>query len=579
LRNSPNSSTQNPPQKNSRAARSSAQIWLLAFLFVSPVFVAAFFSNDFALHASVRSPLAQSAVPSSEFQQFAADLDRIRAELRVPGLSAGIVRDGKIIWRQNFGEADAASHAPITDDTLFPIASVSKTMASVIIMQLAGEGRLHLSDPITRFRPDLTLPPSVTIERVISHTAEDVPGSDYLYSGAMFDNLTGVIERIEKKPYAQVLRERIFQPLGMTNTFAGLPANSPASLTARVATGYELDPQTHQPQPVQINLARVTAATGVISNVTDLAKYAIALDSNKLLPADAMQRMTTAEHSTRGATLPYALGWFAEAYLGESLVWHYGQEENYSSLFLRIPARNETLIVLANSSALSDAPRLLDGEVARSPIALAFLADEILASDSRGAIAPSDAISALRTGSATQTPPAATPANQTARQLMRDALISQSRLEFYLGHADQSAALLHQVLDEFPELGLPREPATLFYLTQLNRPDLDKTTHEIESALLELHPTLAPVLYYSGIAESRAGNAEKAEDLWKRACNEWPHTQHWSVGASCLEAGRAYIGSNDKLARFYLGRAIVTNNDDARDEARSLLAKLGDTSQ
>lgn len=520
----------------------------------------------------------QSPQPASEFAPFAADLDHIRAELRVLGLSAGIVRDGKIIWRQNFGEADSVSHSPITGDTLFPIASVSKTMASVVIMQLADEGKLRLDDPITRFRPDLQFPKSITIERIISHTAEDAPGSDFLYSGAMYNNLTGAIERIEKKPYAQVLRERIFQPLGMTNTFAGLPANSNPALLARVATGYELNPQTHQPQPVQINLARVTTATGVISNVTDLAKYAAALDANKLLPAAAMQRMTTAERSTRGATLPYALGWFAENYLGESLVWHYGQEENYSSLLLRIPARRETLIVLANSSALSDAPRLLDGEIARSPIALAFLADEVLGDDSRGAISPSDAIAALR-GSAPQAPPAATPANQPVRQLMRDALVSQSRLDFYLGNLDQSAALLHQCLDEFPELGLPREPATLFYLVQLNRPDLDKTTHEIESALLELHPTLAPVLYYSGIAESRAGNADKATEFWKRACNEWPHTQNWSVPNSCLEAGRAYMGSNDKLAALYLNRAIVTNNADARDEARSLLAKLGDTSQ
>lgn len=538
------------------------------------VFAAAALAITVVAFAQGASRSAQSAPSSPEFASFAADLDHIRTELRVPGLSAAIVGDGKIVWRQDFGEADSDRHAPITDATLFPIASISKTMAAVVVMQLVDEGKLHLDDPITRYRPDLTLPREVTIERVLSHTAEDVPGSEFLYSGAMYSNLTGVIERIEKKPYAQVLGDRIFKPLGMTNTFAGLPGSSPTSVASRVAKGYALDPQTHQLTSAPTDLSRISTATGVISNVADLAKYAAALDSNKLLPESAMRRMTTPERSTRGATLPYALGWFAETYLGESLVWHYGQEAGYSSLFLSLPERNETLIVLANSGALSDAPRLLDGEAARSPLVLAFLADVVRDADFSGAISPNNAI-AILSGAAFPAPIANTPANRPVRRLMRDALISQSRIEFYLGHADQSAALLHQCLDQFPELGLPRETATLFYLVQLNRPDLDRTAHELSRQILEIHPTLSPALYYSGIIEARAGNADQSNELFKRACNEWPRTQHFAVGASCLEAGRAYSGSNAKLARLYLTRAIdAATDDDTRTEARALLAKL-----
>lgn len=534
---------------------------------------------------SSRSASKENAQPSTsnEFQQFEKDIETIRAELKIPGMAAAVVRDGKMVWRHNFGEADAESHAPVTDQTLFPIASISKTMAAVVIMQLVNEGKLKLSDPITKYRPELPFPPTITIERIMSHTAEGIPGEEFLYSGALYGLLTGVIERVEHKPYAQVPNERIFHPLQMNDTLAGLPADKSAtntkSVATRIATGYQLDPQTHEAAPLSIDLSRISTATGVISDIGDLAKYAAALDTDKLVPRAAMELMGTPQRSTRGGTLPYGLGWFTEEYLGEQFVWHYGQERNYSSLFVRVPSRHLTFIMLANSVALSDAPRLSDGELARSPAALAFLADVVLAVNPESAITPSEAIASLR-GETLRSVPANTPQNQSVRLLARDALVAQSRIESYLGRADKSAALMMHCIDQFPGLGLPRETATLFYLVQLHSSELRDVTIEVAHALVEVHPTLAPALYFAGVAEQQAGHDDKAQDFWKRACNQWPHTEHWSVGNSCLEAGRSYVENNEKLARLYLGRAIEAAADDETSaEARKLLAKLGDTPQ
>ncbi len=80
--------------------------------------------------------------------------------------------------------SDLASAAPISADALFPIASVSKTMAAVILMQLVDEGMLRLDEPITHYHPELQLARGVTLERILSHTSEDVPGEEFLYSGA-----------------------------------------------------------------------------------------------------------------------------------------------------------------------------------------------------------------------------------------------------------------------------------------------------------------------------------------------------------------------------------------------------------
>ncbi len=220
-------------------------------------------------------------------------------------MAAAVVRDGKMVWRHNFGEADAESHAPVTDQTLFPIASISKTMAAVVIMQLVNEGKLKLSDPITKYRPELPFPPTITIERIMSHTAEGIPGEEFLYSGALYGLLTGVIERVEHKPYAQVLNERIFHPLQMNDTFAGLPADKSAantkSVASRIATGYQLDPQTHEAAPLSIDLSRISTATGVISDIGDLAKYAAALDTDKLVATrhDGIDKHTAALDSRR----------------------------------------------------------------------------------------------------------------------------------------------------------------------------------------------------------------------------------------------------------------------------------------
>ncbi len=356
------------------------------FATIVPAICALFLTVPWLSSQSASKENAQPST-SNEFQQFEKDIETIRAELKIPGMAAAVVRDGKMVWRRNFGETDAESHAPVTDQTLFPIASISKTMAAVVIMQLVNEGKLKLSDPITKYRPELPFPPTITIERIMSHTAEGIPGEEFLYSGALYGLLTGVIERVEHKPYAQVLNERIFHPLQMNDTLAGLPADKSAtntkSVATRIATGYQLDPQTHEAAPLSIDLSRISTATGVISDIGDLAKYATALDTDKLVPRATMELISTPQRSTRGGTLPYGLGWFAEEYLGEQIVWHYGQERNYSSLFVRVPSRHLTFIMLANSVALSDAPRLSDGELARSPAALAFLADVVAAVNPR----------------------------------------------------------------------------------------------------------------------------------------------------------------------------------------------------
>src|SRR4030095_2700462 len=118
----------------------------------------------------------------------------------------------------------------------------------------------------------------------------------------------------------------------------------------------------------------IGAAAGLVSNVLDLAKYDLAIDGHTFVRAETQERAWTPASTTDGRKLPYGLGWFIQSHDGARLVWHYGYwPESFSSLYLKLPERKISLILLANSDGLS-APFLLGaGDVMRSAFANSFL--------------------------------------------------------------------------------------------------------------------------------------------------------------------------------------------------------------
>ena len=368
---------------------------------------------------------------------FAQDLARIRGELGVPNLSAAILESEHIAWRN-----DSAT-------TQFPIASLTKTMTAVLILQLVEQRRLSL---------DLNL------QHILSHTADGTPGEEYLYNSGIFDSLTAVVEKAGGKPFADQLANRIFKPLRMDRTTAP-PGTS--------------------------------AAKGVISTIDDLARYAIALDSDRLVSAKSKSAMFTPAQSTRGKPLPCGLGWFSQTYWNERIVWHYGQDAAAGSLLLRIPHRKLTLIALADSNVIADAPRLLDGNAARSPIALAFFKDIAFPNGNPGAFE-------------------------------RDELENRALIAFYFGRRDESAAIVKQALAKFPTMESSDDLTLLGLLAHLNLPE----TESCATAVLREHPSLPPAWYYYGLYLLRARRYREATASFKTITDHQPPWRHWSVEAA-----------------------------------------------
>src|SRR5687767_1002158 len=116
-----------------------------------------------------------------------------------------------------------------------------------------------------------------------------------------------------------------------------------------------------------------STSAGLMSTVLDMAKYDIAVDRNRFLTKETQQLAFTPTLSTKGEALPYGLGWFTQDYKGTKLLWHYGYWTGNSSFILKVPERNMTFIIMANSDNLSRPTDLGSGDALSSPVGMAFL--------------------------------------------------------------------------------------------------------------------------------------------------------------------------------------------------------------
>ena len=148
-----------------------------------------------------------------------------------------------------------------------------------------------------------------------------------------------------------------------------------AGIIERVAVPYKLDKRGRSVRSDAPIDDRLTASSGIISTVRDLARFDAALDSTILLTEDTLaMAWSNPVNRDRTASLPMGLGWFVQRYGSDPVIWHFGLIPGaYSSLIVKLPARHLTLILLANSDGLTAPFDLAQGDVTRSLFAVLFL--------------------------------------------------------------------------------------------------------------------------------------------------------------------------------------------------------------
>ncbi len=342
-----------------------------------------------ALLSIEQLPAQQPSPPDRDRRNLARleqQIEPLRDRLKIPGLQAVVLRDQKVIWVKAFGYGDLEHRVPETVATPQHIASLTKTFAAILVMQLVEQGDLSLDEPISHYSSDFK-DERVKIKHLLSHTSEGNPGDAYSYSGERYDYLTAVLESKTGKPFRQLIVETFLDPLDMEDSVPGHDLLSEGDkwtpllgknrvelyqkVLARLAQPYRLygEEIIHAPYPPR----EIRAAAGLISTVNDMAKYDVAIDQHRFLKKETQERMWTPFISNSGKPLPHGLGWFSETYRREKLIWHYGYwPDSFSATYVKIPSRNLSFILLANSDAAS-APFYYTGGIESSVFACTFL--------------------------------------------------------------------------------------------------------------------------------------------------------------------------------------------------------------
>lgn len=252
---------------------------------------------------------AATATPDPRLAAVLPDIDRLfaatAAEQNIPGLVYGIMLDGRLVHSVALGLADVAQKTPVTADTRFRIASMTKSFTALAIYRLRDAGRLALSDPLTKYVPEFggaALPTAdtapITLLQLLTMTAglpqddpwgdrqlaitpaafetfirggltfSSPPGTAYEYSNLGYALLGAAISRVTGEPYQAYITRELLAPLGMNDTVWDYPAVPPGQL----ALGYRWEDNAWQPEPL-LRDGAYGAMGGLITTLADFARY------------------------------------------------------------------------------------------------------------------------------------------------------------------------------------------------------------------------------------------------------------------------------------------------------------------
>jgi CubicO group peptidase (beta-lactamase class C family) len=296
------------------------------------------------------------------------------------------VEQGEVVWSQGYGLASVDSDTPVTPDTVFQVASISKPVSAWGIMRLVEEEAINLDAPVDQYLHRWRVPPSsfdnngVTARRLLSHTGGTsmpgypgyppdqpvpsivqslngeppgigpvevvtAPGTLFQYSGGGYGILQLAIEDLTNQPFADFMQEAVLSPLEMASS----SFEWTAALQPRTATPYDMSNE-----PLPNFLFAEKAAAGLYSTAPDIARFAAAtmqgIDGEPgrgVLKPDTVRLM-----SMRVTNSPYGLGYdVAPVTSGGVRIGHFGANLGWRSLFFALPESRRAFVILANSDA------------------------------------------------------------------------------------------------------------------------------------------------------------------------------------------------------------------------------------
>lgn len=319
---------------------------------------------------------ATSAAPSLSLQDV---VDQARLDAKVPGLVVALRQPGGELVALASGVANLQQNVPVKPDDCFPVGSITKMFTSVIVLQLAEQGKLSLDDPLSKYQPQFPGGQAITLRMLLNHTSgiwdyadmrlpielvplvaaqtyspQEIidyvgqqplyfaPGAGFHYSNSNYILLGKIIEQVTGSTYAQQLHQRIIDKLGLTRTyFAGFD-----QLPASEMHGYALARGQYRDRTAWENPSLAWAAGSLISNAQDLTRFITALFSGQLLKPGSLALMQQGVPVESGGT--YGLGLTMFDLPGGRAFGHSGETLSFSTELYYQPDTGMVLVVLAN---------------------------------------------------------------------------------------------------------------------------------------------------------------------------------------------------------------------------------------
>lgn len=318
-----------------------------------------------------------SAISQNIEQQLKAYLNEQGFNNDSPGLSLLIAKNGTTIYKVGLGMADLENKVKVSPNHVFEIGSITKQFTAVSILMLEEQGKLSVTDDITKYIEDYpTQGKTITIHHLLNHTSgiksytnmpsfrehartdmtpveliqvfknepmEFDPGTQYNYNNSGYILLGHIIEIVSNQSYADFIKTNIFDPLGMSNSYYG----SMTQIIPNRARGYS-ETESGFRNANYLSLTLPYAAGSIMSTTEDLLKWQNAINAHTLISENTLNKAINGSKLNNGDDIPYGYGWIKGNIRGSRTYEHSGGIFGYSTNGIFLPEENIYVIGLTN---------------------------------------------------------------------------------------------------------------------------------------------------------------------------------------------------------------------------------------
>ncbi len=352
-------------------------------------------SLNFSVFAQAGQAQTPAAAQSSDYAKGISAIEEKvevrRKELGIPGMSLAIVKDDKVIFAKGLGLKDFGNKVPVTADTQFAIGSATKAFTALSVLMTADEGRLSLDASPKTVLPyfkmaDADTDKNMTIRDLLTHSSglnrtdiamitgkltraelirvagEAKPigklREKFGYQNLMFAAAGEVVAVAQKQPWEKFVPERIFKPLGMTNSTM-LIAQMERAKDFSLGYDYNFDTKATTKRPFR-EIAEVAPAGSINSSANDMAKWLRfvlnggTVDGKRLVSEKNYTEWLKPQMKVNPAgTVNYGLGWFIQKWNDLTVVQHGGNIDGFNAMVAMIPEKKLGFVMLTNVSGSS----------------------------------------------------------------------------------------------------------------------------------------------------------------------------------------------------------------------------------